>query len=77
MHLCIMQAKYYIVNAFASSRLTGNPAAVVFLSHQLYKSLPDKTFASIAKHFNLSETAFLGLRSTEDTFDTATVCNVI
>ena len=49
-----MRIPYYHVDAFASSRFTGNPAGVCPLSSWL----PDETLQEIAAENNLSETAF-------------------
>ncbi len=50
-----MKLPLYQVDAFASARFRGNPAAVVPLEHWL----PDDLLQSIALENNLSETAFI------------------
>jgi len=50
-----MGLSYYVVDAFASERYTGNPAAVVLDAAGLHKS----AMQAIAAEFNLSETTFV------------------
>src|SRR6185369_16421341 len=50
-----MRARIFQVDAFASRRFEGNPAAVLPLD----EFLPDATLQSIAAENNLAETAFL------------------
>ncbi|KAG8898628.1 hypothetical protein FRB99_007249, partial [Tulasnella sp. 403] len=51
---------YDIVDAFASSPFSGNPAAVIIIPEDI--DLPDSTLQKIAAEFNLSETAFLNFK---------------
>lgn len=46
---------YFVVDAFATSKFTGNPAAVCLLDTEL----PDGELQMLAAEFNLSETAYL------------------
>src|ERR1700691_5211819 len=50
-----MHTRIFQVDAFASRRFTGNPAAVMPLD----SFLPDATLQSIAAENNLAETAFI------------------
>lgn len=49
-----MRTPIYIIDAFADTRMTGNPAGVCPLDHWL----PDHVMQSIASEMNLSETVF-------------------
>ncbi len=57
-----MSHRFRQINAFTSRPFTGNPAAVVLLD----EPRPDAWLQSIAREFNLSETAFLWPSSTCD-----------
>jgi len=50
-----MGRPYYVIDAFASERYTGNPAAVVLDA----EGLDDAAMRAIAAEFNLSETTFV------------------
>ena len=50
-----MDLLYYVIDAFASERYTGNPAAVVLDA----AGLDDSEMRAIAAEFNLSETTFV------------------
>jgi trans-2,3-dihydro-3-hydroxyanthranilate isomerase len=50
-----MGRPYYVIDAFASERYTGNPAAVVLDA----EGLDDSAMRAIAAEFNLSETTFV------------------
>ena len=56
--------KSYIVDSFTDSAFKGNPAAVCILD----SPLSDETMLSIAKEFNLSETAFLESKVDQDLY---------
>jgi PhzF family phenazine biosynthesis protein len=49
-----MHKPYFVIDAFASDRFTGNPAAIVLDAD----SLDEKTMQRVAAEFNLSETTF-------------------
>ncbi len=50
-----MEREYYVVDAFAAERFSGNPAAVLFEAD----GLADDQMRAIAAEFNLSETTFV------------------
>ncbi|KAG9009559.1 hypothetical protein FRB94_011976 [Tulasnella sp. JGI-2019a] len=62
---------YTIVDAFTTVPFTGNPAAVIALPPPT--ALPDALALKIATEFNLSETAFLVLKGTEEGGDSETI----
>ncbi|WOK95980.1 hypothetical protein Cni_G04687 [Canna indica] len=51
--------KYAVIDAFASSPFTGNPAAVCLLESPEIKTASDQWMQYVAREFNISETAFL------------------
>jgi PhzF family phenazine biosynthesis protein len=51
----MMPLRYFVVDAFATARLRGNPAGVVLLDG----ALPDAVLQEVAAENNLAETAFL------------------
>lgn len=53
--MVVSQREYFIVDAFTSRALSGNPAAVLPRAG----GLPDELMARIATEFNLSETTFV------------------
>jgi PhzF family phenazine biosynthesis protein len=56
--------QYTIVDAFTDAPFSGNPASVIVLD----KPLEDKYLQLIAREFNLSETAYITILSSEPVF---------
>jgi PhzF family phenazine biosynthesis protein len=56
----------FVVSAFSSDSLHGNPAAVVYLSRSFHPESEKGKYLAIAREFNLSETAFVLLPSKPD-----------
>lgn len=54
-----MELQFHTLDVFTSTRLEGNPLAVVSVPAALKESLSQETKDKIAKEFNLSETVFL------------------
>lgn len=60
-----MQIKTFIINAFTNQPFSGNPAGVCLLDSMI----EEKTMQAIASELNLSETAFLHKKTTEEEYN--------